>query len=133
MHAAAVKFSNLFGRNHLVSSLWSLKTPWPTAAWWAGGTSWFRKKWLLKSDMSTLEQLAKNCVFEQREVTQIWAARGKRTFAIKIRMAPANSRSYAIAVLSPCNPARQTPPKMIVQTAPVQLNLFAGPSPGKNN
>jgi Zn-dependent peptidase ImmA (M78 family) len=126
MHAAAVKFSKLFGRNRLVSSLWSLKTPWPTAAWWAGGTSWFRKKWLLKSDTATLEQLARNCVFEQREVTQIWAARGKRTFAIKIRMAPTNSKSYAMAVLLPCTLPRQAPPKVFVQTAPLQLNLFGG-------
>jgi len=81
---------------------WRLKTPWPMAAWWTGGTSWLKKKWLIKSDTATLEQLARNCVFEQREVTQIWAARGKRTFAIKIRMAPTNSKSYARAVLLPC-------------------------------
>jgi hypothetical protein len=125
MHAAAVKFSRLFGRNRLVSSLWSLKTPWPMAAWWTGGTSWFKKKWLLKSDTAILEQLARNCVCEQREVTQIWAARGTRTFAIKIRMAPTNSKSYAMAVLSPCTPARQVPPKAIGETAR-QLNLFDG-------
>jgi len=110
----------------LVSSLWSLKTPWPMAAWWTGGTSWFRKKWLLKSDTATLEQLARSCVCEQREVTQIWAARGTRTFAIKIRMAPTYSRSYAMAVLSPCRPARQVPPKAIRETTR-QLNLFDGP------
>src|ERR1700730_7415475 len=90
------------------------------------GTSWFRKKWLLKSDTATLEQLARNCVFEQREVTQIWAARGKRTLAIKIRMAPTNSKSYAMAVLLRCTQPCQAPPKVFVQTAPVQLNLFGG-------
>lgn len=96
------------------------------AVWWAGGASWFKKKWLLKSDTATLEQLARNSVCDQREVTQIWAARGARTFAIKIRMAPAYSRSYAMAVLSPCSPARQVPPKAIEETAR-QLNLFDGP------
>jgi hypothetical protein len=126
MHAAAVKFSRLFGRNRLVSSLWSLKTGRPMAAWWTGGTSWFKKKWLLKSDTATLEQLARNCVCEQREVTQIWAARGTRTFAIKIRMAPTYSKSDAMAVLSPCRPARQIPPKAMGE-AMRQLNLFDGP------
>jgi hypothetical protein len=72
------------------------------------------------------EQLARNCVCEQREVTQIWAARGTRTFAIKIRMAPTYSKSYAMAVLSPCRPARQIPPKAIGETAR-QLNLFDRP------
>ncbi len=126
MHAAAVKFSRLFSRYHVVSSLWNLKTPWPVAAWWTGATSWFKKKWLLKSDSATLEQLARVCIFEQREVTEIWAARGKRTFDVKIRMAPTNSKGYVMAVLSPFRPPRRVPPKAIGETVR-QLNLFDGP------
>jgi hypothetical protein len=100
-----------------------LKTPWPVAAWWTGAASWFKKKWLLKSDTVTLEQLARVCIFEQREVTEIWAARGKRTFDVKIRMAPTNSKGYVMAVLSPFRPPRLVPPKVIGETAH-QLNLF---------
>ena len=133
MHAAAVKFSRLFSRYRVASSLWNMKTPWPVAAWWTGATSWFRKKWLLKSDLATFEQLARICVCEQREVTEIWAARGKRTFDVRIRIAPTNSKGYAIAVLSPFRPPRHVPPKAIVQTGPIQLNLFGGLSPSKSN
>lgn len=122
MHAAAVKFSRLFSRYRVISSLWNL-TPWPIAAWWAGATSWFKRKWLLKSDTATLEQLARICILEQREVTEIWAARGKRTFDVKVRMAPTNSKGYVMAVLSPFRPPRRVPPEVIGKRA-LQLNLF---------
>jgi len=133
MHAAAVKFSRLFSRYRVASSLWNMKTPWPVAACWTGATSWFKKKWLLKSDMTTLEQLARICVFEQREVTEIWAPRGKRTFDIKIRMAPTNSKGYAMAVLSPFKPPSRLPMRTVADNSPLQLELFGTVSPvGKN-
>ena len=125
MHAAAVKFSRLFSRYLVVSSLWNLKIPWPVAAWWTGATSWFKKKWLLKSDTATLERLARICIFEQREVTENWAARDKRTFDVRIGMAPTNSKGYVLAVHSPFRPPCRVPPKAVGETAR-QLNLFDG-------
>jgi IrrE N-terminal-like domain len=123
MHAAAVKFSRLFGRQRLASSLWNMKTPWPVAAWWTGATSWFKKKWLLKSDIAIVEELARICILEKREVTEIWAARGKRSFDIRIRVAPANSNGYAVAVLSPFRAPRLLPSQNTGKTAR-QLSLF---------
>jgi hypothetical protein len=81
-----------------------------------------------------IEQMA----IELRQAHMRWVRRSlnacsKRTFAIKIRMAPANSRSYAMAVLSPRKPPRQALSKAVMDTAPVQLNLFPELSPGKNN
>jgi hypothetical protein len=63
---------------------------------------------------------------ESSIVTEIWAARGKRTFDVKIRMAPTNSKGYVMAVLSPFRPHCRVPPKAIGETAR-QLNLFDGP------
>ena len=130
MHAAAVKFSRLFRQYSVVSSLWSLKTPWPVAAWWAGAGSWFRKQWLVKSDTTIFEELAKICLLERRELTEIWAARGKRKFDIKICIAPTNSKHYAIAVLSPFKPPRRLTTQPVERRTPLQLDLFGSLPPG---
>jgi Zn-dependent peptidase ImmA (M78 family) len=125
MHAAAVKFSKLFSGHRLVSSLWNLKTPWPVATWWAGAGSWFRKRWLVKSDTTTFEELARICLLERRELTEIWSARGTRKFDIRIRIAPANSKHYAMVVLSPFKPARRLPAEPVERRTPLQLDLFS--------
>src|SRR3984885_8380125 len=104
MQTVAVKLVRLFNPIHIVCSLWSLKTPWPVPAWWTGGDSWFKKKWLIKADLAILEQLAAISTSERREITELWAARGNRKFDLKIRIAPTNSKSYAIAALSPFRP-----------------------------
>ena len=88
MQTVAVKLIKLFNPIRIVCSLWSLKTPWPVPAWWTGGDSWFKRKWLIKSDVAVLEQLAAISTSERREITEIWAARGNRKFDIKIRIAP---------------------------------------------
>jgi Zn-dependent peptidase ImmA (M78 family) len=123
MHAVAVKFSKLFARQRLVSSLWNMKTPWPVAAWWTGATSWFKKKWLLKSDIATLEQLARICVSERREVTEIWPKRGKRTFDIRIRIAPTSSSGFVVAVISPFKPPHRLH-SPVIEKVTGQLTLF---------
>ena len=131
MQAVAVKCSKIFSPRRLVCSLWSLKTPWPVAAWWTGGDSWFKKKWLLKSDIAILEQLARICALERRELTEIWAARGNRKFDLKIRIAPTNSREYAIAVLSPFKPPCRVPALPVQRHSPLQPDLFRTPSAAK--
>jgi Zn-dependent peptidase ImmA (M78 family) len=124
MHAVAVKFSRLFSRDRVATSLWNLKTPWPVATWWAGASSWFKKQWLVKSDTTAFEELAKICLLESRELTEIWAARGKRKFDVKIRVAPANSKHYAIVVLSTFKAPRQLSVRQPGGRIPLQLDLF---------
>jgi hypothetical protein len=124
MQTVAVKLVRLFNPIRIVCSLWSLKTPWPVPAWWTGGDSWFKRKWLIKSDIAILEQLAVISTSERREITEIWAARGNRKFDIKIRIAPTNSKNYAIAALSPFKPPRRIAEPAVERTAPLQLALF---------
>ncbi len=131
MQAVAVKCSKIFSPRRLVCSLWSLKTPWPVAAWWTGGDSWFKKKWLLKSDIAIFEQLARICALERRELTEIGTARGNRKFDLKIRIAPTNSREYAIAVLSPFKPPCRVPALLVQRHSPLQLDLFRTSSAAK--
>jgi len=107
MQSVAVKLAKLFNPVRIVCSLWNLKTPWPVPAWWTGGETWFRKKWLTKSDLATMEQLATISTSERREITEIWGARGRRTFAIRIRIAPTYSKTYALAALCPFKPLRR--------------------------
>lgn len=129
MQTVAVKLVRLFKPIRIVCSLWSLKTPWPVPAWWTGAESWFRRKWLLKSDISTLEQLAAISSSEGREITEIWAARGNRKFDLKIRIAPTNSKGYAIAALSQFQPPRRISQPFTERTCPLQLDLFGATKP----
>ena len=104
LQAVAVKLTRLFRTSHIVCSLWNLKTPWPVAAWWAG------EKTLTKTDISILEELAKMCISERKELTEIWGPQGKRRFELRVRIAPTNSQEHAIAVLSPFRGSRNPAP-----------------------
>jgi hypothetical protein len=128
IQAVAVKLISLFRPIRIVSCLWTLNTPWPVTSWWTGGDLWFRKKWLLKSDIATLEKLALISRDERREISEIWTARGKRKFDLRIRIAPTASNKCAVALLSPFRPPRCISPPIKRPEPPLQLDLFGNAS-----